>query len=136
MYGWASSVVLEHIRDCHLTSLRMFQENHKRLAAMEVRENTHQRRELETGSVECGQIFKHVLAAKMAVMGIGELKFGDIKDQIDMFKNTRENKVEFVLCAGGGAGKLHIRKNRTICWCGRQWTQVVDPQMWASAGNV
>ena len=64
----------------------------------------------------------------MAEMGIGEIKHGNIKDQIEqsMFKNTRENKVEFVLCAGGGAGKLHIRKNRTTCWCGRQWTQVVD----------
>ena len=74
--------------------------------------------------MECGQIFK----AKVAEMGIGELKYGNIKDQIEqsMFKNTRENKVEFVLCAGGGAGKLHIRKNHTICWCGRQWTQVVD----------
>ena len=61
-------------------------------------------------------------------MGIGELKYGNIKDQIEqsMFKNTRENKVEFVVCAGGGAGKLHIRKNHTTCWCGRQWTQVVD----------
>ena len=100
------------------------------LRLMEVRENIYQRMELEAGSgqtVECGQIFKQVLEAKVAEMGIGELKYGNIKDQIEqsMFKNTRENKVEFVLCAGG-AGKLHIRKNHTTCWCGRQWTQVVD----------
>ena len=37
-------------------------------------------------------------------------------------KNTREDRVK---CAGGGAGKLHVKKNHSTCWCGRQWTQVV-----------
>ena len=26
-------------------------------------------------------------------------------------KTTRENKVKFVMCAGGGVGKLHVRRN-------------------------
>ena len=123
---------MEYIRDCHLTSAKdVSRKVTHGLLLMEVRENIYQRMELEAGSeqtVECGQIFKQVLEAKVAELGIGELKFGDIKDLIEqsMFKNARENKVEFVLCVCGGAGKLHIRKNRTTCWCGRQWTQVVD----------
>ena len=57
--------------------------------------------------------FKQVLEARVAEMGIGELKHGNIKDQIEqgMMKNTREDKVQFVVCAGDGAGKLHVRKN-------------------------
>ena len=129
---WGSRVALDYIRDCHLTSAEdVSRKVTHGLRLMEVRENIYQRMELEAGpgqTVECGQIFKQVLEARVAEMGIGELKYGNIKDQIEqsMFKNTRENKVEFVLCVGGGAGKLHIRKNHTTCWCGRQWTQVVD----------
>ena len=42
-----------------------------------------------------------------------------------MLKTVRETKVKFVLCAESGTGKLHIRKNDTTCWCGRQWFQDV-----------
>ena len=41
-----------------------------------------------------------------------------------MMKTTRESKVKFVVCCG--CGKLHVRKNPTTCWCGRQWTQVLE----------
>ena len=61
-------------------------------------------------------------------MEIGELKHGNIKDQIEqgMKKNTREDKAKFVVCAAGEVGKLHVRKNHTTSWCGRQWTRVVE----------
>ena len=78
---WGSRAVLEYIRDCHLTSA----ENVSRkvthgLRLMEVRENIYQRMELEAGpgqAVECGRTFKQVLEARVAEMGIGELKHGE-----------------------------------------------------------
>ena len=86
--------------------------------------------ELEVGSehaVECEQEFERVLEAKVAASGVGELKCDHTKDQIErgMMKRAREGKVKFVLCTENGFGKLHIKKNDTVCWCGRQWTQRV-----------
>ena len=42
-----------------------------------------------------------------------------------MLKTVGERKVKFVLCAESGLGKLHIMKNGTMSWRGRQWSQVV-----------
>ena len=55
------------------------------------------------------RLSKQELEARVAEMGIGELKYGNIKDQIEqsMFKNTRENKVEFVLCWWWGWQAAH-----------------------------
>ena len=53
---------------------------------MEVLENIHQRMELEAGpgqAVECERTFKHILETRVAEMEIGELKHGNIKDQIE-----------------------------------------------------
>ena len=129
---WGSRVILEYIRDCHLTSAEdVSRKVTHGLRLMEVRENIYQRFESEVGqgqAVECERTFKQVLEARVAEMGIRELKHVNIKDQIEqgMIKNTRENKVKFVVCASGGVGMLHVRKNPTTCWCGRQWTQVVE----------
>ena len=40
-------------------------------------------------------------------------------------KTLRERKVKLVLCAESGLGKLHIMKNGTTCWRGRQWSRGV-----------
>ena len=65
-----------------------------------------------------------MLEAKVAESGVVELKCDHIKDQIErrMMKTAREGRVKFVLCAESGFGKLH-KKNDTVCWCGRQWSQ-------------
>ena len=109
---WGSRVILEYIRDCHLTSAEdVSRKVTHGLRLMEVRENIYERIESEVDqgqAVECERTFKQVLEARVAEMGIGELKHVNIKDQIEqgMIKNTRENQVKFVVCASGGVGML------------------------------
>ena len=54
----------------------------------------------------------------------GELKREDVRALMEkgMLKTVRE---KFVLCAESGLGKLHIMKNGTMCWRGRQWCEGV-----------
>ena len=61
-------------------------------------------------------------------MDVTELKHVNVQALVEkgMLKAVRETKVKFVLCADSGLGKLHIRKNGTTCWCGRQWSQSVS----------
>ena len=63
---------------------------------------------------------------------------GNIKDQIEqgMKKNTREDKVKFVVCAGGEVGKLHVRKNHTTCWWDVNGLEWRGPRKSTGAGNV
>ena len=123
---WGSRAVVEYIRDCHLSSAMDVATRVTRgLRLMEVRENIYHM-ELNLGSehaVACEQEFEQV-------SGVVELKCDRIKDQIErrMMKTAREGRVKFVLCAESGFGKLHIKKNDTVCWCGRQWSQQVEEE--------
>ena len=99
---------------------------------MEVRENLHQRMEVTVGperAVEREE-FEQVLEAKVAEMDVTELKHENVQALVEkgMLKAVRETKVKFVLCADSGLGKLHIRKNGTTCWCGRQWSHSVSDE--------
>ena len=103
----------------------------KGLRLTEVRENLYQRMEIAVGperAVECEEEFEQVLEAKVAEMDVTELKHENVQALIEkgMLKAVRETKVKFVLCADSGLGKLHIKKNGTTWWCGRQWSQIVS----------
>ena len=131
---WGSRAVVEYIRDCHLSSAMDVATRVTRgLRLMEVLENIYRHMELNLGSdhaVACEQEFEQVLEAKVAESGVVELKCDHIKDQIErrMMKTAREGRVKFVLCTESGFGKLHIKKNDTVCWCGRQWSQQVEEE--------
>ena len=106
----------------------------KGLRLTEVRENVYQRMEIAVGperAVECEEEFEQVLEAKVAEMDVTELKHENVQALVEksMLKAVRETKVKFVLCADSGLGKLHIRKNGTTCWCGRQWSQSVSDEL-------
>ena len=139
-----SRAALEYVRDCHLSSATdVAAKVTEGLRLMEVRENLYQRMAIAVGperAVECEQEFEQVLEAKVAEMDVTELKQENVQALVEkgMLKAVRETKVKFVLCADSGLGKLHIKKNGTTCWCGRQWPKACrkNAQRWTDIENV